>query len=44
MATIWPTCLDQFLENFEELFKTRWANSSQPEMAKTDWYQRVTIG
>jgi len=21
----------------------RWPNSSQPEMAKPDWYQRVTI-
>jgi len=28
-----------FLEIVEELIKTRWTNSSQPQMAKPDWYQ-----
>jgi len=27
----------------EKLIKTRWPDSSQPEIAKPDWYQRVTV-
>jgi len=35
-----------FLEIFEEMVKTRWAYTCtcQPEMTKSDWYQRGTIG
>jgi len=33
-----------FLEIFEELDKTRWAFTSQPELDKPDWSQYCTIG
>jgi len=34
---------NHFLEIFEELITTRWAYiTSQPEIAKPDWYQRGT--
>jgi len=36
-------CLGNFLDIVEELIKTRCPDSSQAEMAKPDWYQRVSI-
>jgi len=32
-----------FLEIFEELIKTRWAYTSQPDLAKPDWFQHWSI-